>query len=118
VLPDPVFAFESVNFDFDEDVIREEDKAKLDHVADIISRYLHVSISLNGHTDNFGSREYNIDLSRRRSEAVKAYLVECGISADRIAIQWFAFVVPAVENTTRDNRFINRRVEVIQVQFD
>jgi outer membrane protein OmpA-like peptidoglycan-associated protein len=118
VLPDPVFEFASVNFDFDKDIIREEDKAKLDHVADIMSRYPHVSISLNGHTDNFGPREYNIDLSRRRSEAVKAYLVERGISADRIAIQWFAFDVPAVENTTRDNRFINRRVEVIQVQFD
>jgi outer membrane protein OmpA-like peptidoglycan-associated protein len=118
VLPDPVFAFESVNFAFDKDIIREVDVAKLDHVVSIMTRYSHVRVILQGHTDNFGPRGYNVDLSRRRSEAVKTYLVERGISDDRIEINWFAFDVPTVENNTRDNRLKNRRVEIIQIVSD
>jgi len=118
VLPDPVFVFESVNFDLNKDIIRDQDVAKLDHVVDIMSRYSHVRIQLNGHTDIYGSRVYNIDLSRRRSERVKSYLVERGISADRIEMQWFAFDIPIVENNNKDNRFINRRVQILQMVND
>lgn len=99
-------------------MIRNEDFARLDHVIEIMNQYEHVHITLNGHTDNYGPREYNIDLSKRRSEAVKAYLVERGISAERIELAWFAFDMPLLENTTRDNRFKNRRVDIVQIEIN
>lgn len=118
VKPDQVFEFENVNFDFDKDSIRDEDRATLDHVVDIMSRYEHVEIMLSGHTDIKGSRKYNVDLSERRSEAVKMYLIEKGISADRIEMEWYAFDTPVKVNTTPENRFSNRRVEITQIEND
>lgn len=118
VRPDPIFTFESVNFDFDKDVIRDEDFAKMDQVVEVMNQYEQIRITLSGHTDNYGPREYNIGLSKRRSESVKAYLVERGISADRIEMVWFSFDVPLFENTTRDNRLKNRRVDILQIEID
>ena len=118
VRPDPVFTFESVNFDFDKDVIRNEDFARLDHVIEIMNQYEQIRITLNGHTDNYGPHEYNINLSKRRSESVKAYLVERGISAERIELAWYSFDVPLFENNTRENRFKNRRVDIVQIEIN
>jgi outer membrane protein OmpA-like peptidoglycan-associated protein len=118
VMPDPVFAFESVNFDFDKDLIREDDRAKLDHVIQVMNSYPAIRVRLDGHTDSYGKRTYNLDLSLRRARAVQTYLIDRGIDPSRIEIGAFAFDVPKVENNTTQNRYINRRVEIIQITID
>ena len=71
-------------FEFDKAVLRPEGKAKLDDLASKLKGVaLEVIIAI-GHTDPIGSVEYNLKLSVRRAEAVKAYLVSKGIEPNRI----------------------------------
>ncbi|MEM0996048.1 MAG: OmpA family protein [Bacteroidota bacterium] len=69
-------------------------------------------ITVQGHTDNQGSRGYNDRLSRRRAEAVRRYLVELGIPSSSIKIDWYGFDQPAETNSSESGRARNRRVEV------
>jgi outer membrane protein OmpA-like peptidoglycan-associated protein len=70
-------------------------------------------ISIEGHTDNVGGESFNIDLSLRRAEAVKNYLVTSGISRNRISTNGFGESMPVASNNTAHGRQINRRVEIV-----
>jgi len=71
-------------FDFDKAVIRPEGKLKLDDLADKLKAIDVETIIAIGYTDRIGSVAYNLKLSERRAEAVKAYLVSLGVPANRI----------------------------------
>ncbi|MCP3874990.1 MAG: OmpA family protein [Desulfobacteraceae bacterium] len=109
---DGVFDTENVFFDFDKDVIKTTEYPKLDNVTEILEKKTGVSVELQGHCDNVGSHAYNMDLSMRRSNAVKNYLIEKGISKNRIATQGFGFTKPAAKNASNAGRSMNRRVEI------
>ena len=70
-------------------------------------------IVIEGHTSDEGSDEYNMNLSRRRAESVKKYLVSKGIAADILEVQPFGESQPITSNETEEGREINRRVEFI-----
>jgi outer membrane protein OmpA-like peptidoglycan-associated protein len=70
------------------------------------------SAQIGGHTDNQGARGYNMKLSARRAEAVKAWLVAKGIAASRITTAGYGDTHPLVPNTSDENRARNRRVEL------
>jgi OOP family OmpA-OmpF porin len=101
-----------VFFDFDKSVLKPEGKAKLD---DLVSKLkginLEVIIAI-GHTDSIGSVEYNLKLSVRRAEAVKAYLVSKGIEPNRIYTEGKGKAQPIADNRTAEGRAKNRRVEI------
>ena len=70
-----------VNFDFDQAIVRDRDRAALSRFAQVVGRYYQGSlITVEGFADPAGSAQYNLDLSRRRADAVKSYLVTQGIS--------------------------------------
>jgi OOP family OmpA-OmpF porin len=71
-------------FEFDKAVIRPEGKLKLDDLVDKLKAVDMETIIAIGYTDRIGSKAYNLKLSERRAEAVKAYLVSKGVPADRI----------------------------------
>ncbi|MBN8586487.1 MAG: OmpA family protein [Ignavibacteria bacterium] len=73
-----------------------------------------LKVTLIGHTDSIGSDEANLELSKQRATASKNYLVEMGISADRISIDWKGESLPIANNETEAGRALNRRIEVIQ----
>ena len=74
-------------------------------------------ITIVGHTDSIGSNQYNIGLSRRRAEAVKAKLIEFGLPEDRIVgIEAKGEEYPVATNETPEGRLQNRRVEFRLVQ--
>jgi len=99
-------------FDFDRAVLRPEGRASLDNlVAQIAPINLEVIIAV-GHTDSTGPAAHNQRLSERRAEAVKAYLVSKGISADRIYTEGRGETQPVADNRTREGRAQNRRVEI------
>lgn len=99
-------------FDFDKSVLKAEGKAKLDDLVSKMSGInLEVIIAV-GHTDSIGSNAYNQKLSVRRSEAVKAYLVQKGIEKNRVYTEGKGEKQPIADNKTREGRAKNRRVEI------
>ena len=72
-------------------------------------------VEVNGYTDAIGSEAYNLRLSKRRAEAVVAYLESKGIAADRLIPQGFGKTNFVATNKTAEGRAQNRRVELIPV---
>ncbi len=68
-------------------------------------------IQIQGHTDDAGDEDYNMDLSQRRADAVAQYLQERGVSSERLDPEGFGSANPLVPNTSRRNRMLNRRIE-------
>jgi peptidoglycan-associated lipoprotein len=78
------FAF-PVNFAFDDASVREADKAALDRFASVVGKYYSGSmITVEGFADPAGSTRYNMDLSKRRADAVAAYLGEKGLNTSNV----------------------------------
>ena len=106
------WSLDNVLFDFDKAEIKAEAYPQLDAIAEILEQNPTMSIELQGHTDNVGTKEYNMDLSMRRSNAVAAYLVDKGIARNRMATTGFGFTKPVALNGTDFGRSLNRRVEI------
>ena len=99
-------------FPFGSAVLQPEGRARLDDLVEKIAPInLEVIIAV-GHTDSTGPTAYNQRLSERRAEAVKAYLVSKGISADRVYTEGKGETQPVADNRTREGRTQNRRVEI------
>lgn len=115
VVPDDVEAYSGViagiYFDSNRAVVRPTSKPTLDAAVDILRRFPSISIEISGHTDARGDRTYNMDLSARRAEAVRAYLIEHGIEADRIQTRGAGPDEPIDTNRTAKGRARNRRIE-------
>lgn len=101
-----------VLFAFDSSVIRESAKATLAKVARALSNNPNETLHIEGHTCNIGTEQYNMGLSERRANSVKEYLVNSGISADRITTEAFGESQPLVPNESEAARELNRRVEL------
>ncbi|HEX2846532.1 MAG TPA: OmpA family protein [Chitinophagaceae bacterium] len=86
-------------------------KAELDKGATILSEHPEIKISIEGHTDNTGKEASNQKLSEKRADAVKAYFVQKGISADRLVTVGYGQSMPIADNKTVKGRAENRRVE-------
>lgn len=84
----------------------------LDQLVVVMQQYPNMYIELSGHTDNVGSAKQNIDLSQKRVEAVKKYLVDKGINPDRIKGVGYGSKYPVASNDGEQTRKLNRRVEL------
>jgi outer membrane protein OmpA-like peptidoglycan-associated protein len=89
-------------------------QVKLTQVADALTQQDSESkIVVEGHTDSQGTASYNQDLSQRRAQSVRDYLVGHGIAADRVTSQGFGLSRPIADNATAEGRANNRRVEIV-----
>ncbi len=70
------------------------------------------TVEVGGHTDSSGPADLNRDLSRRRAESVRRYLLDHGIAADRVAAVGYGEDYPIADNATAEGRAANRRVEL------
>jgi OOP family OmpA-OmpF porin len=102
----------NVLFETGEARIQKQSYPVLDEVAKVLVDHPEVRpVLIEGHTDNVGSRRYNLDLSARRARAVVDYLVKKGIDAKRLRAQGFGFDQPIAPNATPLGRAKNRRVD-------
>jgi OOP family OmpA-OmpF porin len=103
---------EGVNFEFDSARLTSPAKSILDRVAMSLAQWPEIRVEVAGHTDSIGPNAYNMRLSQSRAESVRAYLMERGIAADRMAAKGYGEDVPIADNSTKDGRSKNRRVEL------
>jgi outer membrane protein OmpA-like peptidoglycan-associated protein len=101
-----------LKFEFDKAELRPEDRELLSRIAGILLTSQDYSISVNGHTDDVGTEEYNLKLSERRAEAVRDYLVKAGLSPDILSVTGHGKSRPLVPGTSEQVRARNRRVEL------
>lgn len=89
--------------------LRSESKVELDALYELLKTYPTVRILLSGHTDNVGSDADNQQLSQARARAVREYLIQAGIAADRLEAKGFGESQPRYTNDTNEGRAGNRR---------
>jgi OmpA-OmpF porin, OOP family len=106
----------NVFFDFDMDVLRPESRAELDRLVRLLKERPSMIIQVDGHCDDYGGHDYNMDLSRRRVNAVVGYLTGAGISSARLIPRGFGKTRPVATNDTDEGRQLNRRVEYTIMQ--
>lgn len=104
---------QNIYFDFDKFDLRQESKNELDMVIDILNQNPNLSLTIKGHTDWFGTYDYNVALSENRSNAAYYYLTQSGIPKARIHQTYFSENKPMETNTNDDGRQYNRRCEFI-----
>ncbi len=105
--------FENVYFEFDRDVLTPDAKSALDVIAGFLTANPSVAVRITGHADAIGEPGYNRDLSERRAETVRAYLISRGVSDSRLSTVSYGEEQPAVPNDSEANRALNRRAEFI-----
>lgn len=99
-------------FDTASDVINPEDYGQLEGVVNWLKENPDVGIIVEGHTDNVGGKDFNLNLSLRRAQSVKTFLVRRGIRPSLITIEGYGYTRPVADNNTEEGRRQNRRVEV------
>lgn len=105
-------ADDSFHFDFDKASLRPENREVLSRIAGVLLASEGYRLFVYGHTDDVGTREYNQNLSERRAQTIRDYLVQAGIPSEIITTQGFGKSSPAVKATSSDARAKNRRVEL------
>jgi outer membrane protein OmpA-like peptidoglycan-associated protein len=107
----PNFEFKPIFFDYDKAEIREEYKSYLKTMAQIVLSHSDLRIKVTGHTDGDGSDSYNLDLSKRRAQAILAFFLEQGLTAERVEIDFQGKRNPIAPNNTSEGKQRNRRVD-------
>jgi outer membrane protein OmpA-like peptidoglycan-associated protein len=102
-------------FDTDKAEIKVESKPTLVEIAKFLQTHPNINIVVTGHTDNQGSFDHNVDLSRRRAAAVVAVLTgQYGIATTRLTAFGAGMAAPVASNSSETTRSKNRRVELVK----
>lgn len=107
-------ATHGILFDTGSDNIRAESTPTLKEMVAMLNEHPDLSLTIEGHTDNVGDAQANVALSAKRAEAVKKYLVDQGVGADRLTTKGLGASKPAASNATAEGRQENRRVELVK----
>jgi OOP family OmpA-OmpF porin len=102
---------EGIRFRNNSDQIFNASKRLLDSAATVLTEFANVRMQITGYTDNKGDATKNKELSQKRADAVKAYLVSKGIAAERLQAEGKGDADPIGDNNTNEGRKQNRRVE-------
>lgn len=114
---DKIFVLENIYYELDKAEIRPDAARELDKLVQILIDNPEIKIELSSHTDSIATVEYNMDLSQRRAESAVNYLIQRGISPDRLVAKGYGELRPIARNTHPDGtdnpegRQRNRRTE-------
>ena len=104
-------AMSGIQFENGKATIKKSSYKILDDIAKIFIANPTYLVEVQGHTDNVGKYEYNIDLSERRAQSVRTYLINKGVPAERLTAHGYGPDKPIADNKTKEGRAKNRRVE-------
>jgi peptidoglycan-associated lipoprotein len=103
------YKFEDVHFDFDRYTLRPEATRILDEAVAAMQKDATLRLTIEGHTCNIGTAEYNLALGERRANAVRDYLASRGIGGDRFNTVSYGEERPKHDNSREETRRLNRR---------
>jgi outer membrane protein OmpA-like peptidoglycan-associated protein len=101
----------AVRFDLNKSSLTPQAQANLDKLIPVFKEYGDTNIEIFGYTDSSGKPEYNLTLSEKRAESVKAYLIGKGLVASRFKTSGYGIADPIAPNDTKEGMAQNRRVE-------
>jgi outer membrane protein OmpA-like peptidoglycan-associated protein len=108
-------ALYGIQFDFNQATIKPESAQVLGQVAEVLKNQPDLKLMIEGHTDNVGKPAYNMELSRKRAQSVKDYLIQNHqVDGARLTTQGFGDTKPMAKNDTETGRAQNRRVELVK----
>lgn len=110
-LPPVMPVVQHIYFDFDKQNLRKSAEQELGMIAQLLEQNEQMTVEVLGHTDYYGTFDYNVNLSKKRSSAAVQYLKSRGIDSERIQENWFSENKPVRENDNDDGRQYNRRCE-------
>jgi outer membrane protein OmpA-like peptidoglycan-associated protein len=102
-----------VLFASNREVLLPEARTRLEQVAEVLLTNRERNLTVEGHTDSQGSQSHNRDLSQRRAEAVRRYLMGRGYQGDLIQAHGLGKESPVADNATAEGRANNRRIEIV-----
>ena len=105
-------AFDNLEFASSKAIILSASKPSLDELSKVMLENENFNLLISGHTDNVGKAQTNLSLSKRRAEAVEAYLIAKGVYKARMTVKYFGETTPIADNNTAEGRQKNRRVEM------
>jgi outer membrane protein OmpA-like peptidoglycan-associated protein len=103
----------SVLFASDQAELLPEAQTKLSQVADALMSTKERNILVEGYTDSRGSAAHNLDLSQRRADAVRTFIISRGYEADKMQARGIGKESPVASNASAEGRANNRRVEIV-----
>lgn len=106
-------AISNLEFENNSSVIEQSSLIGLDMLAILLSEKDDWKLKIAGHTDNVGTSEFNMQLSKARAESVRDYLISKGLKASRFIIEYYGETKPIDTNDTEEGRQKNRRVEMV-----
>ncbi len=110
---------EKIHFEIDSAEISSDSDDLIQEIAQVMNDNPHVrKVRIEGHTDNQGAAPYNLDLSRRRANAVMQALVDNGVDQGRLEAEGYGLTRPIDTNDTAAGRAANRRVEFNIIEQD
>lgn len=101
----------AIRFDFDKSSLTSQAKTNLNKLVTVFKDNPNTNINIFGYTDNVGTQNYNINLSKNRANSVKVYLISNGLAGKRLKTQGLGMEDPISSNETAEGRSQNRRVE-------
>lgn len=108
-----VLVLSDIMFDFDSAAIKPGSAHALNEIASFLIRQDVASVKVEGHTDEVGTSEYNLGLSRDRAAAVRDELIDRGVPADSLSMIGYGEDYPVASNSSATGRQLNRRVELV-----
>lgn len=111
--PEGILAERTIYFAFDESKVQDRYMDLVRRHAAYLTQYQDIEVRLEGHTDERGSREYNVGLGARRAESVSQLLQAYGVAPGRLETISYGEELPAVEGHNEEAWAKNRRVEIV-----
>lgn len=106
------YTLDDVHFDTDKATLRPSSYAELNELLDYLQRHPDIKVEIAGHTDNTGTAAHNLKLSQDRANTIRNFLIQKGISPQKVTAKGYGANEPVADNSSETGRQLNRRTEV------